>query len=68
MSIRIRNWLFKHLFPQEWDHMGHLVDDVIRLEQQNALLRVVPPQVHNTLYQIDNNVSQNKTLWMEIKS
>uniref|UniRef100_A0A6M3KM85 Uncharacterized protein n=1 Tax=viral metagenome TaxID=1070528 RepID=A0A6M3KM85_9ZZZZ len=29
---RLRTWLFKTLFRIEYDHMGELVDDVIRLE------------------------------------
>ena len=31
-GVRLREWLFKHLFPTDYEHMTHLVDDVIRLE------------------------------------
>ena len=32
MLLGISNFLFRLLFPKQWDHMGHLVDDVILLE------------------------------------
>ncbi len=32
-------WLFRHLFPGEYDHMRHLIDDVIYLEEENKILR-----------------------------
>ncbi len=40
MKIKISNWLFKLLFPEQWEHMGHLVDDVIRLEAEQKGLQI----------------------------
>jgi len=37
-SEGIRDWLFRHLFPDEYDHMRHLVDDVIDLEIEKRKL------------------------------
>jgi hypothetical protein len=31
--------MFKLLFPEEYDYMSHLVDDVIRLEKENKTLK-----------------------------
>ena len=31
-GVRLREWLFQHLFPTDYEHMTHLVDDVIKLE------------------------------------
>jgi len=29
---KIKGWVFRHLFREDYEHMRHLVDDVIRLE------------------------------------
>ena len=36
----MKGWLFKRLFPGYYDHMRHLVSDVIRLETELAGWRV----------------------------
>jgi len=35
----MKRWLFKLLFRAEYEHMRHLIGDVIELEQRNGLLR-----------------------------
>ncbi len=34
------SWLFKLLFRKDYEHMRHLVDDVIRLERDKSVLKV----------------------------
>ena len=36
---KLSGWLFKWLFPREYEHMRHLVDDVIRLEREKLGLK-----------------------------
>lgn len=36
--IKIKKFLFKTFFSKDYDHMRHLVDDVIRLERENKEL------------------------------
>lgn len=36
----IKTWVFKTFFHREWEHMGELVDDVIRLERDVARLEL----------------------------
>ena len=36
---KLSGWLFMKLFPREYDHMRHLVDDVIRLEREKLGLK-----------------------------
>ncbi len=35
-NMSLSNFLFRLLFPKQWEHMGHLVDDVIRLERKES--------------------------------
>ncbi len=35
----MRQWLFKTFFRGEYEHMTHLVDDVIRLEEEAMAMR-----------------------------
>ena len=37
IAMSISNFFFKLLFSGQWEHMGHLVDDVIRLESKLEL-------------------------------
>ena len=36
--MKIRNFLFKLLFRKDYEHMRHLVDDVIILTKENEKL------------------------------
>jgi len=38
-TARLRHWLFKILFPMDYMHLRHLIDDVIELELENKRLR-----------------------------
>ena len=35
----MKDFLFKLLFRADFDHMGHLISDVVRLERENGELR-----------------------------
>ncbi len=41
----MRGWLFRFLFRADYEHMRHLVDDVIKLEKENEILRNKPTVV-----------------------
>ncbi len=34
-KIELSNFFFRLMFPKQWEHMGHLIDDIIRLERGN---------------------------------
>ncbi len=38
IGVKLSNWLFKLLFPKQWRHMRHLIDDVIYLEREKIEL------------------------------
>ena len=58
----MRDWLFRHLFPRQYDHMQHLVDDVIRLEQKR---RCNSDLSLNGQATITSGNSDVKSLWID---
>ena len=61
--VRLQEWLSRHLFPAQHEHMAHLVSDVIRLEKDNETLRgekvafttSVVPGSNSVTYQVEQN-------------
>lgn len=57
---KVSDWLFRHLFPCEYEHMRELVDDVIKLEAEKRQYQIMQYAIQTI------SGSNSKTL--EIKS
>ena len=56
----MKDWLFRYLFYQEYDHLRHLIGDVIHLERKLAEYR--REQVHVEVTNDSNSTTTSTRL------